>query len=265
MATEPEKRIRGASGGFSGARTGILGGLISPIRGALFFVKHPRLMAYAMIPLIINVILFTVFFYLSLNRFSGWLERLLPSGEAWYWVALTYLLTIILAVVLLIIIVFTFTVVANILASPFNDALSARTESLRLGHKTSTPFSLMGILKEAGRTVVEELKKLLFYLLVIGLLFLLNFIPIMGQILYVGLGAAFTILWIGLSFLDYALARHEYRFGGKLRFVRRHFGSVLGYGAGVFLGLLIPVFNLVFIPVAVVAGTLLYLDLGDEA
>jgi CysZ protein len=74
-----------------------------------------------------------------------------------------------------------------------------------------------------------------------------------------------TILWLGMSFLDYTFARHTYKFGMKIRFVRQHVFAVFGFGLAVFVGVLIPFLNLIFLPVAVVGGTLLYLELSPQA
>jgi len=243
------------------SRPGFFSGLFTPWRGFRFLATHPRLLSYALLPLIINTVLFVIFFLISFKYFSHWLEALLPQGQAWYWVILTYLLTVVLALLLLLVIVFTFAAAANILASPFNDALSARTEALAAGQLSDTPFSFIGLFKEIGRTIVEELKKIAFYLAAAAVLLLLNLVPVVGQALYGLLFMLLTIAWLGLSFLDYALARHGYRLGQKLNLVRRNFRPVFGFGLGVFAGLLIPVFNLFFIPVAVVGGTLLYVDL----
>ena len=96
------------------------------------------------------------------------------------------------------------------------------------------------------------------------MIFLLNLVPVIGQILYVVLSFTLTILWLGMSFLDYTFARHAYKFGLKVRFVRQNVFAVFGFGLAVFVGVLIPVLNLVFLPVAVVGGTLLYLELSQQ-
>ncbi len=245
-------------------RPGLFQGMLTVWRGGKFLFRHPRLLPFALIPILINIVLFAIGFYLSLSYFNRWLEALIPDGNAWYWIALVYLLTVLVVLVLLLIIVLSFTILANIIASPFNDALSARTESLALGREAGAPFSLVDILREMGRTVIEEFKKILFYLIAVGLLLFLNFIPVLGQALYGFLFTVLTIVWLGLSFLDYAMARHDYRFGGKLAFIRSNFLPVFGYGAGIFAGALIPIFNLAMIPMAVVGGTLLFLDLSSD-
>lgn len=237
-----------------------MSGFLATWRGFLFLLKHRRLLPLAIVPVLINTVLFGLFFYFSLRYFHVWLDRLLPQSDKWYWLVLIYFLTLIVIVLLLLLIVFTFTVVANILASPFNDALSSRTEALVTGRPDET-FSLPGLLKELGRTVIEELKKLGFYLLAVGAILILLLVPVIGSVLYTALMTVLTIFWLGLGFLDYAMARHQYRLGDKLRLGRTHLPAVMGYGLSIFLIVMVPVLNLALIPAAVVGGTLLFIEI----
>ncbi|MEW5724438.1 MAG: sulfate transporter CysZ, partial [Thermodesulfobacteriota bacterium] len=244
-------------------KPGLISGLLAHWRGLDFILRHPRLIPLILIPVAINILLFLLVFYLALAHFGDWLNQWLTPAQAWYWAVLYYLLLLVFLAGLILAAVFTFTAAANILASPFNDALSERTELIVAGAQEK-PFSLRAIVKEAGRTVVEELKKILFFLVVFLILLLFNLIPIAGQLVYGALMTLFTILWLGLNFLDYAFARHGFRFGAKIGFVRRNPGAVFGYGLGVFVWLLVPLLNLALIPVAVVGGTLLYLELSKD-
>ncbi|MEW6263133.1 MAG: sulfate transporter CysZ [Thermodesulfobacteriota bacterium] len=244
-------------------RPGLAGGFMAPLRGARFLLRHPRLISLAVLPILINTVLLAAIFYLSLGSFLRWLAEMLPKSQAWYWVILSYVLPVLMVLFLLAVIVLVFTPLANIIASPFNDALSARTEVIVTG-RPEAPFSFLAVLKEAGRTAVEELKKIVFYLAALAVILVLNFIPVVGQVLYTVLGFLLTVMWLGLNYLDYPLARHGYRFGGKLGFLKKNSRAAFGYGLGVLLGFLVPIFNLAFISLAVVGGTLLYLELTPE-
>lgn len=238
--------------------------MLYPFKALPFILKRPALLMISITPVAINSILYIIFFLLSLRYFNGWLDSLMPQSDAWYFIILSYLLLVVFVLLLLVMIVFTFALVANLLASPFNDALSSRSEAEARGVVSSDPFSLSRILMETGRAVIEELKKLFFFLLVLGLLLLLNIVPILGSGASVILSFCFTIFWLGFAFIDYALARHGLRLGAKLRFLMKNIFPVWGFGAGVFVGLLVPVLNLAFIPLAVVGGTLMYVDLTPD-
>ena len=243
---------------------GLTGGLLAVWRGAGFIFRNRSLLPLALFPVIINTILYTVFLAVSLKYFYGWLTGLLPQSEAWYWAVLLYVLMILFGAALILAVVFTFTAVANILASPFNDALSAKTEELATGRQDDRSFSLAAVIKEAGRTVVEELKKIAFYLAAIAVLLLVNMVPLVGPVLYSVLFGLLTILWLALSFLDYSFARHEMRLKDKLGFIKKSFRPSFGYGLGLTVSLAIPFFNLIALPAAVVGGTLLYVELGKS-
>jgi CysZ protein len=234
-------------------------GLLAPVRGARFLAGHPRLIPLALIPVGLNTLLFAFFFWLATSRFGGWLEALLPQKDVWYMVVLYYFMWVVLVVGLVLMVVFLFTAVANILASPFYDALSSRTEEIVTGRKDDTPFSLNALLPEIGRTVIEELKKIAFYLGIMLLVLALNLIPLIGPILASVLGALVTITWLGFEFLDFNFGRHKMRFGQKMAYVRAHRRQVGGLGLSLMAGVLIPLFNLVYFPMAVVGGTLMFL------
>jgi CysZ protein len=54
------------------------------------------------------------------------------------------------------------------------------------------------------------------------------------------------------------MTRHQYPFREVRRVLRQRWLLCLGFGAGVYVLLWIPVLNNFFLPVAVVGGTLLY-------
>lgn len=236
-------------------------GMLYPLKGIDFFMRHPKLMPLAIIPIIINTVFFSVIFYFAYKYFNKWMTSLLPQGDAWYWVVLTYLVAVLVVAFLLLFMALTFTMCANLFASPFNDALSSKTEMIVTG-KQDSPISLKAIIAEIGRTIVEELKKIGFYVVIAVALLFLNFIPVIGSLIYFVLYTLLTIFWLGMSFLDYTFARHEYKFGAKMKYCRSNLMPVMGFGSAIFVGALIPLFNLVFFPIAVVGGTLLFLDLN---
>ncbi len=51
-----------------------------------------------------------------------------------------------------------------------------------------------------------------------------------------------------------------HRFTERLSFARRHFGAVIGLGLVIAVVSLMPLLNVLFLPIYVVAGTVLYLD-----
>ena len=244
-------------------RPGLAGGFFVSLRGMKFILGNRRLLGLALIPITLNTLIFALAFYFGLSYFNDWLAGFLPNSVAWYWNALVWIARTLLILVFMGVLVFVFRPLAEILASPFNDALSARTEFLITG-KTPGPSSLMDILKETYRTVLEELKKLVLLAAALVVVFLFSFVPVVGQIAFAPLLTVVAVYWAGLSYLDVTMARKGFRLKGKIALMKKNFLPVTGYSIGVFLGFLAPIFNLAFISAAVVGGTLLYLDLNQE-
>jgi CysZ protein len=80
-----------------------------------------------------------------------------------------------------------------------------------------------------------------------------------GQVLAPPAMLLFTLLFLPLDYASYALDRRRLRFRDKRRWILDHRGVMLGFGAAAFVLCLVPVLNLLAMPVLVTAGTLLVL------
>jgi CysZ protein len=132
--------------------------------------------------------------------------------------------------------------VVNVVSSPIYDYVSIAVERDITGshHELSLRNSL--------KMIPEELKRSLFILLV-SLVVLM--IPVLNTFTLV-----ITAFLLGWDFYDYPLSRRGWSFAKRLRFVRGHFWSVMGFG----LWLIIPFIQFVMSPFAVVGGTLLAME-----
>jgi CysZ protein len=186
----------------------------------------------------------------------------LPSGDAWYWTILRTLLWAVGSALLAILFLLTFTVVGNVIAGPFNDLLSEKVEELVRGVQSRPSPGLREQIGAVGRTALEEVKRLAFYLLGSVVLLLWNLIPGMGQMLYAVSSGIWTLLFLALEFGDYYLLRHWIRFRSRWSHIWSQRWASLGFGAGAALLLMVPLLNLLLIPGAVAGGTLLWIRLA---
>jgi CysZ protein len=85
-----------------------------------------------------------------------------------------------------------------------------------------------------------------------------------GSVLATIVGTLFSIFYSALDYLDYPMTRRFYRLKKKIEVT--HSGGPLSYGFGcmAFLMLFLPVINVFFKPVLVVAGTSLFYERGFE-
>ena len=83
-----------------------------PVTAMRFMMQNKKLIKFAAIPFIINIIVFTAGTFFVWLYFTGWLSGLVPvEGEGWYWDVLYYILLVIFAIVLLVFIVLIFTLI----------------------------------------------------------------------------------------------------------------------------------------------------------
>lgn len=246
-------------------------------RRALRIIRADRvLLRYALLPFLINVFVFALAIAAFVYWFgdlwgltSDWTRIARPEGWYWlpfYWVlaGVRWLLAGLLMIVALLITWFSFTLVGNVIASPFNELLSINTER-RLRDRAS-PESEEGwraLLGEMARAVGDEARKMVFFLLVQAALLPLNFVPLIGTIVYTVLSLGFGVLFVALEFTDYPMARRRIPFAERRRAVWRHKALMSGFGGSLFLTFFIPGMNLICLPLGVVGGTLLYLDLAE--
>ena len=246
-------------------------GLSSLKSGFTFFLKHPKLWFYALLPFVLSVILFASLFGLFLQSFGDvyqwflhWIGPLtlehpvnfwmkIANGALWFVNQLFKLFLFLLGLILLSLATY---VIQMILASPFNDIISERVEILQANYEPPV-FQWSQLAKNLTRTVVTELQKTLFFLSVPLMLLVVNLVPIVGGFAYSILVVFFGLWNIGFGYVDYPLSRRQIGIRARLQFALRHKYALLGLGLPFF----IPFAPLFFQSPLVIGGTLLYLRL----
>jgi len=199
---------------------------------------------------------------------GGWLPVFEASTwYAWLWVGplkllfgIVRLLLFALASALVLLAAW---LLAGLAGAPFLDVLSARVERVRTGSTYELPGSggPAGILREAGRAFRGELARVGFLGGLWAAISLAGLLLPGGQLLVAPALGAVSIYFLPLEYAGFALDRRGLGFGEKRAWLRRHRAVTVGFGAAAFGSCLVPLLNLVMIPVLVVAGTLLVLSL----
>lgn len=196
---------------------------------------------------------------------TGWMPHLeVAAWYQWLWVGPVRVLLFVLGVLLTVAfaglaLVMAF-LVANVVSSPFLDALSRRVEALVEGRVTelSDP-GVFGAIREGGRAMSEELRRLVFFAIVQGAIFFLGLVVPGGQLVAPPLMVVVAVLFLPLDYASYTLDRRRIPFRDKRRWVMGHRLAMAGFGAGAFATLLVPGLNFLALPALVVSGTLLAL------
>ena len=219
---------------------------------------RPGLRIYVLLPLTINIMVFIGLIYFSVQRFSGWVNQLMPNLPSWL-SFLDYLLWPLFVLLVLLIIFFTFTTIANLIASPFNGFLAEKVEVIARGADHFPPFSWTELLAMVPRTMLRELRKLAYFLpRALGLL-ILSFIPGVNLIA-APLWLLFNIWMMAVQYIDYPADNNKVSWTAMLHWLRSKRWLSLGFGGITYLALMVPFFNLIAMPAAIAGATLLWVD-----
>lgn len=239
------------------------------LTGFHYLRQHPRLIPYALLPMLVQLAILVALFALFGNHFSDFFHWLSSWVQIWhvqnpdtFWLktinfflwGFTEIFRILLFVIGLIFVSIAGFVVGMILTSPLNDLLSEKTEATIRTPKT-VPFTLSYV----WHLVRGELLKSLFLILIPVLLLILNLVPVVGTIIYLVLSSIFGMWAMGIAYIDYPASRTQPGFRGRFSFYWKNFAAISGFGIIFF----IPFFNFIFSSPLVVGSTVLYLRLNE--
>lgn len=249
------------------ALVGFLRAVRVPYQALWFLRRHRVLWPFVIAPAVINVLLFgagVVLVFTQADAVAGmiWAQ---PAVQGLLDAAMLVLWYVFYAGVLGFGLVGTYVatlLLGGVLASPFNDVLSGRAETLFAGREApiESDRSTRG---ELVASIVSSAAILGFYALLMGPVLLLNVLPGVGSLLATALGVGLGAFFLTLEFADITWARRGLAFREKLRLVRAHTGMTAGFGLSISCLLWIPFLNVLCIPVAVVGGTALAMALCE--
>ena len=210
---------------------------------------------FVLIPLLINLIFFSVAFYfvfLELERYIGMLMQWLPSWLYW----LSNIIWPLAVITILILFSFIFSTATNWLAAPFNGLLAEKVESLLLG-RAAPSGSVLDIIKDIPRTLGREWTKLAYYIpRAIGFFILMLILPVIGQIIWF----LFVAWMMAVQYKDYPFDNHKVPFSVMKQALKQRQGLSYSFGISVAIFSMIPIINLIIMPVAICGATALWVD-----
>jgi len=229
--------------------------------GASYFIKGFSLIRqkgvrrFVFIPLAINALLFSVAFYFVYLQMNVYMEKImawLPSWLDW----LSVILWPLAVLTVLVIFSFIFSTVANWLAAPFNGLLSEKMEAILHGQATPKG-NMLDIVKDIPRTLSREWQKLSYYLpRAIGFFIILWVLPIFGQVIWF----LFIAWMMAIQYKDYPFDNHKVPFAKMKDMLKQNQGLSYSFGITVAVFSMIPIVNLVVMPVAICGATALWVD-----
>jgi CysZ protein len=227
------------------------------LRG-LKLIQQPKLRLFVLIPLTINCIVFGVLIAASISKFNHWMDSIFSYIPGWLdfirWIIWPLVLTLMLTVVM-----YTFSIIANLLASPFNGLLAEKTEELLTGEEVAGYETIGQALLSFPKSIARELIKLLYYLPLAILGLILSVIPMINSI-----APAYWFLlgsWMMvIQYCDYPMDNNLRSFKQMKMAIKKQRLTSSGFGAGVMVGTMIPIVNFLIMPVAICGATAYWVD-----
>ncbi|WP_105171669.1 sulfate transporter CysZ [Pseudoalteromonas sp. T1lg24] len=218
-------------------------------------ISQKGLKRFVLIPLLINLVLFGS----SLFFIIGWIEQgvnyvngYLPDFLSW----LEFIIWPIALLLVLFIYSMVFTVITNFIAAPFNGLLSEKVELYLTGQRVNDD-GLADLLKDVPRMLGRELAKLMYYLpKALLFLILLLFIPVFGQVMWF----LFSAWMFAVQYIDYPFDNHKIPFSEARQHLKQKQGLSYGFGSAVLIFSMVPIVNLIVMPVAVCGATRLFVE-----
>jgi len=225
-------------------------------------IRQPGLRRYVAVPLLVSI----VFFSAAIMGLVYWLEALinwllgyLPAWLSW----LQFLLWPVFFLVCVLLIFYSFSIVTNLIAAPFNGMLAEAVEK----HLTGQPIETGGwqaLVKDIVPSLMAELRKLLYFALralPLGILFLIPGINLAAPFLW----ALFSSWMLAIEYIDYPMANHLLHFSQQRKLLRKRRFLAYGFGGGSLLLTMIPLLNFLAMPVSVAGATAMWVGEMKES
>ncbi|MFI3184538.1 MAG: sulfate transporter CysZ [Methylococcaceae bacterium] len=231
----------------------------NPVLAVGFLVKglkllaSPELRKFIIIPMLINVVLYSVALTLGYFYITDLIAQFIPGWLQW----LSWILWPLFFISFFIAGFFTFTLLANILASPFYGKLAAKT----LDMVSEAPSAAME--QPLPKVLVAELKRIGYLASRALPLLILSVIPGLNVIAPV-LWAIFGAWGMALEYLAYPLENQGVLFSEQKSLVSSVRVGALSFGGMAVLGLTVPLLNIIVAPAAVIGATLYFNEIKQD-
>lgn len=247
---------------------------ITYLSRGLSLASQKGLRAHIVIPIMVNIVLFSAMTFLLVSEVNGWINSTtfqitLPNWLSLLQPVIDFIIqateALIWILVVVVIILFTtsfFTALTNLIAAPFNGYLAERAEA----KQRTINYPSLTVSQLIGRTLRRELTKLGYWLTRLILLFILTlfigFIPVINVISPL-LWLIFGAWMLGIQYIDYAADNNGLEFDEMLKRLHQNRLAVLSFGFSVMAITLMPLINLMIVPVAICGATAFWVNLLD--
>ncbi|MFV2059650.1 MAG: sulfate transporter CysZ [Gammaproteobacteria bacterium] len=236
--------------------------MTNPIKGAQYFIRGLGLLnqsgvrRYVIIPFLLNISIFAVLMYVAAGYFNDlldWIISFLPEALSW----LTWILWPLFFIIGLLIFSFSFSIIANLIAAPFNGFLAFAIEEKLTG--TPPPSSGLSLSAEIILSFKNAIRNLLYSIMWAIPIVIVSFIPVINIVI--------PFLWLiygawmmSLQYMDYPMGNYSMSFKNIRANLAEKRILTLGFGGITTAATMIPIVNFLVMPTAVAGATILWVE-----
>ena len=218
---------------------------ISYLWKGLKLLTLPALRPFVLMPLLINLVLYSVALGLGFLYLNHLVEQLIPLWLHW----LTWLIYPLFFTSFCFIGFFTFSLLANLIAAPFYAKLAAKTLEVIDAPRLS---NVEPSAKQVWQAELKRLRYSMTHTLPLLILFVIPVVNLIAPILWLG----FSAWCVALEYFAYPQENRGVLFPEQQAQLKTMKLSALSFGGLVTIGQALPIINIVIAPTAVIAATL---------
>ena len=234
------------------------------VTGAGYFLRglamtfQPGLRRFVMVPLIANVVLFSLMGWLVYELITDFYDAAMLTVPEWLQF-LSWIITPLLWLVGGLMTGYASTLLVLMLTSPFHALLAEKVEEVVTGEAVPAVEGIAATLLEVPRALFREIRKFLCYVPMALAALILTIVPVFNA--FAPLAWFLLGAWMmSLQFVDYPMDNHRLPFREVRDACAAHRLSTIGFGGTVAFFTGIPFLNLMVIPAAVIGATLLWCE-----
>lgn len=218
---------------------------VSSLWQGLKLLTSPALRPFVLMPLLINLVLYSVALGLGFLYLNHLVEQMIPLWLFWLkWLIYPLFFTSFCAIGF-----FTFSLLANLISAPFYAKLAAKTLEVIDAPRLST---IEPSAKQVWQAEFKRLRYSMTHTLPLLILFVIPVVNLIAPLLWLG----FSAWCVALEYFAYPQENRGVLFPEQQVHLKTMKLSALSFGGLVALGQTLPIINIVIAPAAVIAATL---------
>ncbi|WP_030711291.1 EI24 domain-containing protein [Streptomyces sp. NRRL F-2580] len=239
----------------------LAGGFRYLLAGQRWVFRHGRWLGFGLLPGLVSLVLYAgalIGLGYGADDLTAWATPFADDWSAPWTGLLRGFLTALVFGLGLFLAVITFTAVTLLIGQPFYESLSEQVDRSEGGEVPRSGLPLWRELWISARDSVKVLGRVLLYGI---LLFVLGFVPVIGQTVVPALGFCVSGYFLTQELTAVALQRRKVDLADRLALLRSRRMLVLGFGVPLVLAFVVPLVAVFLMPGAVAGATLMARDL----